>query len=332
MRPGLGLLAGLALLAACAPVAELPPAPIPYGAAIAVKATPVPMDPSDPARTRVGNFAYAGGAQLTSDQTSRLHGLSDLKVWPDGRFLAQGDQADLVTGRIVLDSTGRLEGVADVRISALKDVDGAELYPKGQKEYDSEGVAELAEGGRLTSFEQHDRVLLYPRDGSPPRPAPAPDIVFRNNLGMEALTDDPATAPDAYRVGVEATGELFACRLSTACVPAGKVALDEGAGLVAMEHLPGGRMAYLLRGFAPATGNVVRLRIAAADGTVVDELRIARPMSVDNLEGLGAVATRGGAIRFYLVSDDNFGTYNGLPTDQRTLLLAFDWTPPRRDR
>lgn len=330
MRAGLGLVGGLVLLSACAPIAELPPAPVPYGAPIKVVATPVPMDPTDPAHVRIGNFAYAGGAQLTSDQTARLHGLSDLKVWPDGRFIAQGDQADLVTGRIVLDSADRLAGLADVRISALKDVDGAELYPKGQTEFDSEGVAELANGDRLTSFEQHDRILLYPRDGSNPRPAPAPDRVFQNNLGMEALTADPAAGPDAYRVGVEPSGELFACRLSAGCAPAGKVALDERAGLVAMERLPGGRMAYLLRGFAPATGNVVRLRITAADGTTVDELRIARPLTVDNLEGLGAVPGPGGTVRFYLVSDDNFGTFNGLPTDQRTLLLAFDWTPPGR--
>jgi len=37
----------------------------------------------------------------------------------------------------------------------------------------------------------------------------------------------------------------------------------------------------------------------------------------------------GGRLRIYLVSDDNFGIFQGKPTDQRTLLLAFDWTPPK---
>jgi hypothetical protein len=318
-----------ALAAACAPVAELPKAPVPYGPAIAVQSEALPMDPSDPTRTKIGNFSYAGGLHLTSDQTSRLHGLSDLKVWPNGRFLAQSDQSDRVEGRIVLDAAGRLTGVADVRMSTMKDVDGAELYPKGQKEFDSEGVAELANGDVLSSFEQHDRILLYRQGVAAPTAAPAPDIAYKSNLGMEALADDPATGPDAYRVGIEWDGSLFACRLSAACKPAGKVAVEAGSGLVAMEHLPGARWAYLIRGYAPATGNTVRLRIVGPDGAVIDELKIARPMTVDNLEGLGAVPQPGGRVRFYLISDDNFGTYNGLPTDQRTLLLAFDWSPPK---
>ena len=44
---------------------RLPPAPVPVGPAIVVDAQPVPMDPTDPARTQVGNFSYAGGLVLT---------------------------------------------------------------------------------------------------------------------------------------------------------------------------------------------------------------------------------------------------------------------------
>ena len=36
-----------------------------------------------------------------------------------------------------------------------------------------------------------------------------------------------------------------------------------------------------------------------------------------------------GGVRFYLISDDNFGTYDGKPTDQKTLLLAYDWIAPK---
>lgn len=329
MRGLAGAFLAAAALAACAPVAELPPAPVPYGSAITVASRALPMDPRDPTQERLGNFAYAGGLHITSDQTSRLHGLSDLKVWPDGRFLAQSDQADVFEGRIVLDAQNRLVGVADTRMSTLKDVDGQELYPKGQKEFDTEGVAEFPNGDRLTSFEQHDRVLLYPRDGSNPRPAPMPDITYKNNDGMESLATDPAAGPDAYRVGIEETGDIYACRLSTACIRIGNVALDDGAGLAAMERMPQGRWAYLLRSYSPARGNVVRLRITDAKGAVVDEMTLARPLTVDNLEGLGAVPGPGGRVRFYIVSDDNFGQFNGLPTDQRTLMLAFDWSPPK---
>lgn len=329
MRRLAGALLAAASLAACAPVAELPSAPVPYGSAITVASRAVPMDPRDPAHEQLGNFRYAGGLHITSGQTSRLHGLSDLKVWPDGRFLAQGDQADVFEGRIVLNADGRLTSVAEARMSALKDADGQELYPKGQKEFDTEGVAEFPNGDRLVSFEQHDRMLLYPRDGSTPRPAPYPDIPYKNNDGMEALATDPAAGRDAYRVGIEETGDIYACRLSTACAKVGHVALTAGEGLAAMERLPGGRWAYLLRSYTAVRGNVVRLRITDAAGAVVDEMELAKPLTVDNLEGLGAVAGPGGKIRFYIVSDDNFGQYNGLPTDQRTLMLAFDWSPPK---
>jgi hypothetical protein len=323
------LAAALALFgAACAPIdAPLPNAPVPSGPAIVVDAQPVPLDPTDPARTRLGNFTYAGGVVLTSRQTSRLHGLSDLKAWPDGRLLILSDQSDLLEARVRLDPKGHLVGLSDARLTALKDENGVDLYAGGQKEYDSEGIAELANGDRIVSFEQHDRIFVFPRGGGLPRPAPMPDYKFVFNHGMEALAADPAAGPDAYRVGDEATGRIFRCRLSAACVQTGQVDV-EGLELVAFEALPGRRMAYLLRGYSPVTQNTVRLRIIDADGRRVDGMELVRPLTVDNLEGLGAVPGPGGGIRFYLTSDDNFGAYNGHPTEQRTLLLAFDWRLP----
>lgn len=318
-------LAGLALaalLAACAPLAQLPEAPVPAGPAIVVDAEPLPLDPTDLSRTAIGNFSYAGGVILTSKQTSRLHGLSDLKVTPDGRLLAIGDQSDLFEGRIVTGSQGRLIGVADGRLTALKEVTGADLYAGGQREFDSEGIVELP-AGRVVSFEQNDRVLFFPKGGGLPRPAPRPDIAYTHNKGMEALAAAPDAGPDAYRVGLEGDGRIFLCRLSSACVPDGAVDL-KGSELVAMDNLPGGGRAYLFRSFSALRGNVVRLDLTDARGAVVDTLEIARPLTVDNIEGVAAVPTRVG-VRFYLVSDDNFGTFEGRPTNQKTLLLAFDW-------
>jgi hypothetical protein len=40
------------------------------------------------------------------------------------------------------------------------------------------------------------------------------------------------------------------------------------------------------------------------------------------MEGLAAVESAGGKVRFYLLADDNFSP------QERTLLLAFDWTAP----
>jgi hypothetical protein len=326
VRPLGGLIAAL-LLAACVPTAPLPAAPMAYGAAIAVDAQPVPLNPQDPRQDRIGRFVYAGGVALTSRQTGRLHGLSDLKVWPDGRVLAIGDEADLLEARLALDPAGRLVGLTDAHLSALKGADGVDLYAGGERERDSEGIAELANGDRLVSFEEDDRVLLYPKGGGPSRPAPKPAIAYQFNKGMEALAADPSVAADAYRVGIEASGATFLCRVSAACVSTGAVDL-EGLQLSGMDLLPGGRTAWLLRDYSALRGVVVRLKIVGADGAKIDEMEIARPLSVDNMEGVAAVPGSGGRTRFYLISDDNFGTYNGVPTGQRTLLMAFDWTPP----
>lgn len=328
MRRLAGLLAALSLASCAAPTAPLPLAPVPVGAAIQVDAQAVALDPSNPARDRLGAFVYAGGLVLTSRQTSRLHGLSDLKVWPDGRLLAMGDQSDLLRARIVLDANGRLAGLTDATLVSLKAPSGEDLFAGGQREYDSEGVAEFPNGDVLVSFEQNDRILLFPRDGALPRPAPQPKVAYTDNRGMEALVLAPRAGPDAYRVGLEDSGQTYICRLSAACVRDADLPL-EGMALVAFDNMPGGGLAYLLRSYTPARGNVVRLKIFDATGRVVDSMEIARPLTVDNLEGLAAVPKPDGGVRFYLISDDNFGTYSGLPTDQRTLLLAFDWRPPR---
>ena len=315
-------------LGACAPIAELPRAPLPYGAPITIDAEPLQLDPADPAHQQIGNFHYAGGVRLTSRDTARLHGLSDLKVWPDGRVLAVSDQSDVLEARLALDKDGRLAGLTDARISTLKDGKGVDWYASGQKEFDSEGFAEFPNGDRLATFEQHDRILLYPKGGGAPRPAPMPDIKYDFNHGIESLATEPLVGPDAYRVGVESTGQTFICRLSAACTPDVKFDL-EGLEMASIDVLPDGRLAYLLRNYLPARGNVVRLRIADRQGKVIDGMEIARPLTVDNFEGLAAAPQKDGSTRFYIVVDDNFGTYDGKPTGQTTLFMAFDWRPER---
>jgi hypothetical protein len=330
LRRGRGAWLALALFACAPPPAPLPGSPVPADGSILVQGEPVAMDPRDPKNERQGTFTYAGGLALTSEQTSRLHGLSDIKVWPDGRFLAQGDEADQVEGRLVLDRAGRLRGVTEVRLRALKDAEGRDLYALGTRMRDAEGVAEFPNGDRLVSFEQTDRVLLYPAAGGPPRQAPAPEIAWKFNGGMEALDIHPQGGPDAYVVGVEADGRTFVCRLGGGCAPDRTVPLPDLYELAALAVLPDGRRAYLLRAFDAVRGNRNILRIVGADGTVLDQLSLGRPLINENFEGVAAVLGRSGSVRFYLISDDNFGTYMGTPTGQRTLLLAFDWRPGGR--
>jgi hypothetical protein len=312
-------------LGACVQSPAAPPAgPVAAGPQIRVRATPVPLDRADPRREHIGRFSYAGGLMLTSPDTSRLHGLSDLKVWPDGRFLSVSDEGDLVEGRLVQDAAGRLVGVTGVSLAPLMAEDGQPLSAAGKNEADSEGIAELATGDRLVSLERDDRILLYP--AGPPRRAPSPDAIFPFNLGMEALDADPAAGADAYVVGAEASGQTWTCRLATGCEASALVAKPENAGLSALAVLPGGGRAYLLRSFDLLHGVRVTLRIVDAQGATLDQLKLAAPLSVDNFEGLAARPAPDGRVRFYVISDDNFSRF------QRTLLLAFDWKPQQLGR
>lgn len=332
---------GLAFaLAACAQPPTLPRTPIAAGPGITIKSTPVPFDPTAPDvakglplvsdctissdgratdRLRAGprGFVYAGGVAMTSDDTSRLHGLSDLKISATGDLLAESDEGDLLTARIVLDVRCDLVGVTDARLTVLDGIDGKPLQTK--QEADAEGVAVLANGDMLVSFEEHDRILVYPARGGPPREAPSPAVKFPFNLGMEALAPYPAAGPDAYVVGGEASGQTWICRLAGGCVADRLVPKPAEYGLVAVAPLADGRIAYLIRAWDPVRGSRVTLTLLDARGAEIARLDLARPLTVDNFEGLAAVPGPDGDIRFYLISDDNFSS------SQRTLLLAFDW-------
>jgi hypothetical protein len=323
-------LAGLVALAAGAAVAvavaDEPAAPHRLPPEIRVEARPVPLDVTRPGRARIGRFVWAGGVELTSPDTDRLHGLSDLKLWPDGRLLAVSDEGDRFEARLTLDAHGRLAGVTDARLAPLLGEDGRPLSEVGKNEADAESIAELADGDRLVGLERDDRILLYPAGGGAPRKVPSPPEAFPFNKGMEALAADPAAGPDAYVVAGEASGRTWICRLSSGCIPSFRVKKAEAQGLSAMTLLPGGGRAYLLRSFSILTGVRVTLRITDAAGATVDELKLATPLTIDNFEGLAALPRPGGATRFYLLSDDNFSPL------ERTLLVAFDWRPKAHAR
>ena len=314
-------LAALALAACAQQAPALPSAPLAAGPAIAVAAAPVPLNPADPAQNRIGDFRYAGGLVLSSADTARFHGLSDMAVRGGVDLTAVSDEGDLVKARLVLDKAGRLVGLEGARITALPGLDGKPL--QGKLESDSEGMALLANGDMLISFEQRHRIWLYPADGAPPREAPAPDASFPANGGMEALGPAPDLGPDAYLAGGEVSGQTWTCRLSAGCTAGPVIAKPPEYGLVALTRLPEGRTAWLLRAWDPVRGNRITLTIQDARGAEIGRLDLARPLTIDNFEALAAVPAKDGAVRFYLLSDDNF------QSSQRTLLLAFDWTPPR---
>jgi hypothetical protein len=286
---------------------------------ISIDAVPVPLNQRNPSEMAIGDFLYAGGLELTSRETDRLHGLSDLIVTGTDRLTAVGDEGILLDARLVLDAAERLVGVTDARVTLLTGEDGKPLSSK--EEADAEGLTQLPNGDRLVSFERRHRIWLYPAAGGPPRRVPAPEAPFPANAGLEALSADPEAGADAYVVGAESSGDTWTCRLSsTRCIKGPAVDKPEEFGLVAISRLPGMQTAYLLRAFDEARGSRITLKILRST-TLVARMDMAAPMTIDNFEGLAAVPRTGGRVRFYLLSDDN-----GSAT-QRTLLLAFDWRP-----
>lgn len=316
-----GLAAGLLALAACAPIHASPPTtPVAAGARITVSATPVPLNAQDLGQNQLGDFHYVGGLVLTSPDTARLHGLSDMEISADGKLIAISDEGDLLSARLISDANGRPTGLADATLTVLTGPDGKPL--QGKLEADAEGMALLPNGDLLVSFERNNRILLYPAKGGAPRIVPSPGANFPENGGMEALTATPAAGPGVYVTAGEDSGETWTCKLSGDCVQGPTIAKPAEFGVVAARPLPGGRMAWLLRAWDPVRGSRNTLVIHDAGGEIA-RMEMARPLTVDNYEGLAAIPAKDGSVRFYLLSDDNF------QSSQRTLLLAFDWKPAK---
>jgi hypothetical protein len=286
--------------------------------AIIVESASVPLNPQVASQTAAGDFHYAGGVAISARDTDQLHGLSDLEVAGTDRLIAVGDFGILLEARLIFDAEERLAGVADARITRLRDEDGT--LPSDKADVDAEGLALMPGGDRLVSFERRHRILLYPAGGGTPRRVPAPDEVFPANGGMEAVAADPEAGEDAYLVGAEVSGSTWSCRVAAACIQGPRVEKPTEFGLVAMRRLPRGQSAYLLRAYDEVRGVRVSLQIVDG-GKIVGQMDLTAPLTVDNFEGLSAVQRPDGGIRFYLISDDNAST------SQRTLVLAFDWRP-----
>ena len=284
---------------------------------ITVDAVPVPLNPQDPSATAIGEFSYAGGLILHSHQTTLLHELSDIVATGPDRFAAVGDGGVLLEARFVLDQSRRLVGVADATLTRLIGQNGK---PLTNGNADAEGLTILPTGDRLISFERVPRILRYPQEGGLPRAVPSPRASFPSNEGMEALAAIPEVGPDAYAVGVEHSGHTWLCRVSSGCVRGPTIDKPKEFGLVSMNRVSEGVTAYLLRAYDPDRDNRITLKILRGTN-VIARMDMARPMTIDNFEGITSVAGANGTRRFYLISDDN-----NLAT-QRTLLFAFDWQP-----
>ena len=292
-------------------------------AAVDVRTVPVPLNTQDPTQARIGAFTYAGGLEIRGVSTDRLHGLSDLAVLPDGRLIAVSDEGNLFEARIVLDARGRLSSLSDARLERLIDLDGKPL--QGKKQSDAEGLAVLPNGDRLISFERNHRIWRYPAAGGRPVAVGAPTEAFPANEGIESVAAYSFAGAGAFLAGSEG-GKVWLCNMADGCriTMVGSM-VPSAYGLTAMAAYGNdGALVLLARAYDAKRGPraIVRLlgRRAIEMPRVIAELMITAPLTRDNFEGIAVVPQARGALRLYLVSDDNFSR------TQHTYLLAFDWT------
>ncbi len=265
---------------------------------------------------------FAGGVQVLTPTLSPVRSLSDLKLVGNDGFVAVSDKGELVRGRIELDATGQLVGLSQWRSRRLTLGDGQPINEK--IDGDAEGLALLANGDLLVSFEGNHRIWNYgPLDDMRlPTSMVRPVWPFGGNEGMEAL----ASSGSGWRVGGE-TGGLWDCQalLAPTCtlvrMPPDEPLKVSDYRTTGMDRDPDGRGWWVVqRAYTPPMDVRARVRRMGEDGAlgpVLVELKL--PATTDNFEGIAATK-RDGKTRLYIVSDDN---ENPL---QRTLMLAFDVT------
>lgn len=323
MQPRWAYLALIALLGACTAKAQ---ADGPGRRAITISAQTVVLSPQAPTQTQIGAFTYAGGLALTSPDGQRLGGLSDMVMDAKGALAAISDEGDLLQAKVLTGPDGQLSGLDQAQIAPLLGLDGKALPNKF--EADAEGLAVWPNGDLIVSFEHDHRIWLYPAAGGAPQPLPMPDIAMPPNDGMEGLSLAPSQGLDAYWVGVEAGG-IWLCRIKTDCKAYPALPLPpQGYRLSGLREGPDGQLFILHHSWNPAQGSRIVLSVIAGPAgpapKSVQTLSLAPPLSTDNFEGIAVTKAADGALRIYLLSDDNFSK------TQRTLLMAFDLPPSAR--
>jgi hypothetical protein len=302
---------------------------------LAVTATPVPLDASDPARTRLGRLRYLGGLRLEASDR-RFGGLSAL-LWVPAcqRLLAVTD-----TGSFVLfqpkEAGDRLVGIGAAWIAPILGADGSP--PANKREADAEALArDPATGATAVWFEGRTRAQIYAgldpcRPESLGRPAtavvtPAAMADWPLNGGPETVADGAAGVLVVAEQAGPAPGQHWALQGPGDRLARQVLVLPDSEYVpTALDRLPGRvppAFLMLTRRFAALGGGTARVSLVTpGPGPWKPELlaELKPPLLHENFEGL-AVRERGGRTFVYLVSDNNFSWL------QQSLLLKFELQP-----
>ncbi len=298
---------------------------------VPVEAKPVPLDPKQPARDRVGPLQFRGALILTS-RDPRFGSFSDLHISADGsRLLAVSDRGYWLQATLTYDGDGRLKTLGGARMGALIDTDGKALPGRGGGAGDAEAMAVLPDGRIVVAFEGRHRIRIYPRAAppfsKPPQRFPVPREIARapRNGGVEALAHvgggyfmilaervRGGAGAQAGWVGADGNWEPFA------------YVRPPGFRPTALTLMPSGDILVLERHYTIRRGNAVRLALLRRRNiaphrrlTPLEIARWAPPLTVENFEGASTRLGPDGETLIYLLSDDN---RNPL---QRTILMLF---------
>ncbi|MDB5690559.1 MAG: hypothetical protein JWL91_2435 [Sphingomonas bacterium] len=312
----------LTLVAAAALAAGLAAAPRGVSTAPAIRAQAVPLDATNPARTRIGSLRYLGGWALTSGN-ERFGGISAMAV-RRGEVVALSDAGTVIAFRIAADGA-----VSGTRIAPLPGGPG-KIASKLNR--DSESLQRDSSGRFWIGFEGANAIWRYAADFARAERHAAPVAMRRwpENGGPEAMVrladgrflvfseerPGPPGSTEALLFGGDPTAPGAAAMRLGYRAPTGYRVTD-GA------ELPDGRVVLLNRRFTLLEGVSAIVTIVDPRGIVADQVlmprivaRLAAPMTVDNMEAL-SVEREAGRTILWIASDDNF---SGL---QRTLLMKF---------
>ncbi|MBM3568372.1 MAG: esterase-like activity of phytase family protein [Alphaproteobacteria bacterium] len=312
--------AALAALLLTASAAWAQPLPLRY--------RDLPLNPDDPAQTRIGRLDYCGGFELRAEDED-FGGLSGL-AWDaaENRLIGVTDRGGWWIARPSHDGQGRMIGLGGSLFSPMLGRDGR---PLAGRMADAEAVSRALDGSYVVAFERVHRLWRYGPglNFQVMRPTPIP-----HPPGIEAA---PANG------GIEAFAVLADGRMLAAAEELRDAAGDhqgwvfEGGawhplGLVPVGQfrptdlaaLPNGDAVLLERRFTTVGGfgaRLSRLRGGAmrpGARLAGEELaRIERPLQLGNFEALAARPMPDGGVTLYLGTDDNFTAL------LRTLLLCF---------
>ena len=156
-----------------------------------IKATALPLNPSDPLQDTVGRLRYRGGFELRS-RNNLFGGLSGLDVTADGqRLIAMSDNGRWISVKPLYDK-GNLSGVTDGVLKPIKKMKG---YNRPGNWRDAESLAQDGSGGYYVAFEHQHRIWHYPSHpndpiDAEPEPLKGPDDIEQQpiNGGIETLT------------------------------------------------------------------------------------------------------------------------------------------------